>query len=397
MPSTPRPVPRLRRLLDDPETLPAALEHVWEAGDAAVVAADGAVLPGAVEDALAGRLPLPADAALVVPTSGSTGVPRAVVLSRAALASSTAASLAALGCSPGERWALALPLRHVAGLQVLARARALGTAPHVVADPGDPHAVAAAAHHAEHIALVPTQLVRCLDAGPEVVAALARFRSVLVGGGPLDRARAEEARDAGIGLTLSYGMTETCGGCVYDGRPLAGVEVDIDGEVDGAVDSDGAIGPGRIRLRGPTLASGYLGAGAEDAARFTSDGWFVTDDLGRLRDDGILEVVGRADEVINTGGVKVDPRAVESLLRADPSVADAVVMGTSDSEWGERVVAIVVPSEPAAPPTLEHLRTVVGAALPSSHAPRELRLVPGIGRDAMGKVSAAERTRLLAP
>ena len=389
MPSTPRPAPRLRRLLDDPETLPAALQRVWEAGDAAVVAPDGASLPRAVEAALAGAAPLPPGTALVVPTSGSTGTPRAIVLGHAALAASTAASLTALGCAPGERWALALPLRHVAGLQVLARARVLGTAPHVVADPGDPHDIAAAADHAEHIALVPTQLVRCLNAGTEVVAALARFRSVLVGGGPLAPERIAQAREAGVALTLSYGMTETCGGCVYDGRPLAGVEVAIDAPLGAPPDT-----PGRIRLRGPMLATGQLDPSPEDAARFTADSWFVTDDIGRLTDDGKLEVHGRVDAVINTGGVKVDPAAVEALLRAHPAVGDAVVLGVLDAEWGERVVAIIAPAAPSSPPTLDALRAAVSAVLPSSHAPRELRLVASIARDAMGKVSAAERARL---
>jgi O-succinylbenzoic acid--CoA ligase len=384
------------RLPDDPATLPEALERTWAAGDAAMVAPPGELMPPAVEAALAGESPLPPGTALVVPTSGSTGAPRAVVLPHAALAASTAASLAALGCAPGERWALALPLRHVAGLQVLGRAGALGSEVHVVADPGDPHAIAAAAAHAEHIALVPTQLVRCLDAGAGagagVVAALGRFRSVLVGGGPLDPIRAAEARAAGVRVVLSYGMTETCGGCVYDGRPLTGVEVAV------AVD-DPATGraPGRIRLRGPMLAAGYLGASDADAARFTSDGWFVTDDLGRVTHDAdgsLLTMLGRADAVINTGGVKVDPVAVEMLLRGDPTVADAVVVGVPNAEWGERVVAIVVPAVPADPPTLKHLRAVVSAALPAAHEPREVRSVDRIARDAMGKVSAMERERL---
>jgi len=387
----PQPHPRLVRLDDDPATLPGALLHTWEAGHAAVVAAPGARLPAAVERALAGELSLPLGTALVVPTSGSTGEPRAVVLTHDALAASTAASIAALGCTPGERWALALPLRHVAGLQVLARARALSTDPYVVADPGDPHAIAAAADHSEHIALVPTQLVRCLDAGPAVVAALGRFRSVLVGGGPLATERAAQAREAGVALTLSYGMTETCGGCIYDGLPLDGVTIDIEQHATAA-----AGAPGRISVRGPMLAAGSLDASPEDAARFTADGWFITDDLGRVATDGTLEVLGRIDAVINTGGVKVDPVAVEMLVRAEASVADAVVIGVPDAEWGERVVAIVVPAEPSAPPTLERLRALVGAALPTSHAPREVRIVDRIARDAMGKVSASERARLSA-
>jgi O-succinylbenzoic acid--CoA ligase len=378
-----------------------------------VVVPPDATLPASIAaaldaSALDGATPLPPDAALVVPTSGSTGEPHAVVLSHAALAASTAASLAALDCTPGERWVLALPLRHVAGLQVLARARALGTTLHVVTDPGDPHAIAAAAEHAEHIALVPTQLVRCLDAGPTVAAALARFRTVLVGGGPLAPERIAQARAAGVALTLSYGMTETCGGCVYDGRPLPGVDIGVEIGVEIGVDvyvtldieqpAPGAEGAsGRIRLRGPMLASGYLDPSPTDAARFTPDGWFVTDDVGRLHDDGTLEVLGRADTVINTGGVKVDPVALEALLRTVPGIADVVVLGVPDAEWGERIRAVVVPTDPAQPPTLDSLREAMRTRLPSSHAPRELRIVEAIARDGLGKLSAAERDGLRQP
>jgi O-succinylbenzoic acid--CoA ligase len=380
--------PRLVRLGDDAEALPSALESVWLTGDAVIVAPStgpGSTLPGPVKALLerdpatsAGRLP--SGTALVVPTSGSTGTPRAVVLSHAALAASTAASLAALHCGPGERWALALPVRHIAGLQVLARARALGTTPYVVADPGDPAALAAAAAHAEHIAIVPTQLVRCLDAGVD----LTGFRSVLVGGGPLAPDRAVQARAAGVRLVQSYGMTETCGGCVYDGRPLPGVEIDV---VEGC-----------IRLRGPMLATGYLDPSPADAARFTPDGWFVTDDLGRLSADADgttrLEVLGRGDDVINTGGVKVVPATVEAALRTLSVVRDVVVLAVPDAEWGERIRAVVVPTDPAGPPTLDELRDALDGLLPSSHAPRELLLVETIARDGLGKLTADERERL---
>ncbi len=390
---------------DDPVTLPERLEAAWSSGQAAVVGAPDATLPDPLSGPLSG--PVPPGTALVVPTSGSTGTPRAVILSRAALAASTAASLAALGCRPGERWVLALPVRHVAGLQVLARARALGSAPHVLDDPGDPHGIAAASAHAQHIALVPTQLVRCLEAGVD----LSGYASVLVGGGPLAPERAAAARAAGVTLVQSYGMTETCGGCVYDGRPLAGVEIAIehDRATSGDTTHDGAghattrgttrdTTVGRIRLRGPMLATGYLAASAVDAARFTSDGWFVTDDLGRLRTaaDGtpLLEVVGRGDDVIITGGVKVVPGTVEDALRHLPSVRDVVVLGVADPEWGERVRAVVVPTDPAQPPTLELLRAAADEHLPAAHAPRELVLVEHLARDGLGKLSAAERDRL---
>ncbi len=372
---------RLVRLSDDPVTLPQALSEVWEQGHAAMIASSSQQLDDPTAAAVADGPVLPAGTALVVPTSGSTGTPRAVVLSHAALAASTDASLAALGCEPGERWALALPLRHIAGLQVLARARALGTDPVIVDDPGDPAAIAATAEHAQHIALVPTQLNRCLDAGVD----LRRFRSILVGGGPLDPSRADEARAAGVRLVQSYGMTETCGGCVYDGRPLEGVEVGI-GEA------------GLIRLQGPMLATGYLDAGDADAARFTADGWFVTEDLGRIvaTADGrpLLEVLGRSDDMINTGGIKVSPTAVESSLRAVPGVADVVVLGVPDAEWGERVRAVIVPSSEVSAPSLDDLRRASSGRVPDSHAPKEFVMTDRIVRNELGKIDAAERARL---
>jgi o-succinylbenzoate---CoA ligase len=369
--------PRLVRLTDDPASLPAALARVWAAGDAAMV------LPSAAPDLppeLSSDPPvdLPPGTALVVPTSGSSGTPRRVVLSHQALATSTAASLARLRCRQGERWALALPLRHVAGLQVLARARALGTAPVLVTDPGDPRAIAAAAADAEHIALVPTQLVRCLDAEAD----LAGFRTVLVGGGPLSPSHAATAVARGIRLVRSYGMTELCGGVVYDGVPLDGVEMRVDPA-------------GRIALRGAMRADGYLTLdGLDDGdGRFSTDGWFTTDDAGSI-DDGLLHVHGRVDEVIVTGGVKVAPVAVETALRTHPQVRDVVVVGVPDPEWGERVRAVVVPADPASPPELAALRAHVAATLPSSHGPRELVVVAGLARDGLGKLRADERARL---
>jgi len=373
--------PRLVRLTDDPATLPDALIEVWERGDAAIVADPRAELAPAIDAALAGDAHLPAGTALVVPTSGSTGTPRGVVLSHAALAASTAASLTALDCEPGERWALALPLRHIAGLQVLARARALGAPPHVIADPGDPRAIAAAAADAEHVALVPTQLVRCLDSGVD----LTRFRSVLVGGGPLDAQQRAAARASGVRLVQSYGMTETCGGCVYDGAALSGVEVRVEPN-------------GRIALRGPMLATGYLHPSAEDAARFTDDGWFVTDDLGDLRTDAdgshALEVIGRVDDVIISGGIKIVPSIIERSLRAVDGVVDVAVLGVPDAEWGERVRAVVVPQDVERPPTLEDLRRAVANAHPNAHGPRDLVITDRIVRDGLGKMTSTERTRL---
>lgn len=363
----------LRRLSDaDPAALLADLATVWGDGGAAVVLppdAPAATLPPEVSAALEGRGSVPTGTALVVTTSGSTGTPRAVALPGAALDAAVAAAHDRLDAAPGERWALALPVRHVAGLIVLLRARALGTDP-VLVDPGDPAALAAASTTAQHVAVVPTQLTRALDAGHD----LSGFRTVLVGGGPASGALLDRARSTRARIVTAYGMTETCGGCVYDGTPLDGTDVTI------------AHG-GRIRLRGPSVAARRLdGTPMTDA-----EGWLTTSDLGRIV-DGHLEVLGRADDVIVTGGVNVDPVAVADVLRTHPAVADAVVVGVPDPEWGTSVRAVVVTRSPV---TLADLRTQVGDRLGGAHAPRQLLVVDRVPRDRMGKVSAEERRRLV--
>ena len=368
-------MPRLIRLSDaDPAALTGALEEVWTRDDAAVVLPPEAPedgLPSTVRAALAGRLAPPDGTGLVVTTSGSSGAPRVLSLPRAALGAAVTASHRRLEARPGERWALALPVRHVAGLMVLLRARALGTDPVVVTDPGDPAAIAAAG--AEHVALVPTQLVRILDAGVD----LSGFRTILVGGGPAPDGLVERARARGFRVVTSYGMTETCGGCVYDGIPLDGTEVDV------ATD-------GRIRLRGPSVAAHELGVGPLQG----DDGWHGTSDRGRLV-DGHLEVLGRLDDVIISGGVNIDPVAVAGVLRTHPAVADAVVLGVPDPTWGQRVRAVVVLSGGADGTGLRALRAHVADRLGPSHAPRDLVAVDAIPRDGMGKVSADVRLRFV--
>ena len=371
-------MPRLVRLSDaDPSVLPEQLRTLWAGGDGAVVLppeAPEATMPPVLRRALDGGIEVPAGTALVVTTSGSTGEPRAIVLSHDAVRSAVTASLARLGCEMGERWALALPARHVAGLMVLLRGQALGTDPLIVRDAGDPSQIAAATAGASRIALVPTQLARALDAG----AGLTGFRSVLIGGGPAPADLIGRARDLGVRLVTSYGMTETCGGCVYDGLPLDGVEV--------AIADDG-----RIRLRGPSVATQQL-----DGTRLTDrEGWLTTADRGRLI-DGRLEVLGRVDDVILSGGVNIDPTAVADALRTHPALADATALGVPHPRWGQAVRAIVVARDHGRVPDLGALRDHVSARLGRTHAPWELLVVDRIPRDGMGKVSAATRADLAA-
>jgi o-succinylbenzoate---CoA ligase len=322
----------------------------------AVVAPDGVTTLRSHEDKTA------ADTAVIIATSGSTGEPKGVELSAAALLHSARASLARLHAGPGERWLCCLPVTHVAGLQVLVRSLVSGTEP-VAGDAASATAVAdAVAAGCAHVSVVPTQLVRLLaDEGG--AAALAALRSLLVGGAAADPGLLDRARAAGVPAVTTYGMSETCGGCVYDGVPLDGVSVRA-GE------------DGLLRISGPVLMNRYRGRPDLTAAALAG-GEFVTSDLGWV--DGQRVVVrGRADDVINTGGHKVVPGEVAAVLAGCPGVREVVVVGRPDREWGERVTAVVVPSNPAKPPSLELLRTHVRTRLPRYASPSELVLTDAI-------------------
>jgi o-succinylbenzoate---CoA ligase len=302
--------------------------------------------------------------AVVIGTSGSTGVPKGVELSAAALRHSTQASLERVGARPGERWLCCLPATHVAGLQVLVRSLVSGTEP-VLAERAD--AATLAASGCSHISLVPTQLQRLLESGADKSTPLAGFSSVLLGGAAAPAALLAAAREAGVPVVTTYGMTETCGGCVYDGVPLDGVRVKTGDD-------------GRIWIGGPVLFSGYRGGD-----RVPADGWFRTGDLGRLDGSGRLTVRGRADDVINTGGHKVVPGEVAAALESCPGVRDVAVVGQPDPEWGERVVAVVAPSDPADPPGLELLRLHVRGRLPRYAAPSRVVMVDAVPMLPSGK------------
>ncbi|GAA3815204.1 AMP-binding protein [Nocardioides panacisoli] len=304
----------------------------------------------------------PEDVRLVVRTSGSTGAPKRVVLTRAAVLASVAASAARLGGT--GPWALALPASYVAGVQVLVRSLVAGHEPVLVDADGWP------AGEGWFTSLVPTQLAR-MGADPAGLETLRRARTVLLGGGPIDPRVRERAEAAGVRVVATYGAAETAGGCVYDGLPLDGVAV--------------ALGTsGRIRLAGPTLFERY-----DDDPALTAevlvDGWYLTSDAGRLDEDGRLVVLGRVDDVVVTGGLNVPAPAVAARLREHPAVAEAEVLGVPDEEWGHRVVAFVVPGRTVGSstsnPHFEHvepsvslaeLRDWVAAERPRAWAPRQL-------------------------
>ena len=302
---------------------------------------------------------------LVIATSGSTGAPKRVVLSRDAMRASALAAQARLG-GPGQ-WVLDLPPTYVAGVQVLYRSVVAGTEPLLELAP--------ASTGRSYVSLVPTQLFRSLqDAGETRL--LAGFDAVLIGGGPLAPDLRARAEGHGIRIVQTYGMSETCGGCVYDGVPLDGVELRIGDD-------------GEVLLRGPVLFDGYEGE-PERTAAVLRDGWFHTDDLGELREDGRLRVTGRRDDMIISGGVKVPGSAVADLLRSHWIIDDAAVVGVEDDEWGQRVVAFVVLPESAYKLNPAQLQAAQGELdrlfVHRAWAPKEYRTVPALPLLANGKV-----------
>jgi o-succinylbenzoate---CoA ligase len=325
----------------------------------------------------AGRLAQPSvhaagvddDVAVVLATSGSTGLPKGAELTAAALTASAAASLARLGAIPGERWLCCLPVHHISGLGVLVRSLLAGSTP-VITDRADVGVLVREAAQpgsgCHYVSLVPTQLRRLLDAG----APLSGFRGILLGGAAVPPGLLDEAAAAGANVITTYGMTETCGGCVYDGVPLDGVQVTA------GADS-------RIKISGPVLFSRYRLA-PELTRAALQDGWFVTSDLGDL-DNGRLVVRGRADDVINSGGEKVVAGEVEHVLRGCPGVRDAVVVGTPDPDWGERVTAMIVAADDGDPPLLEEIRAYVRDRLPRYAAPQAMVLVADLPMLPSGK------------
>ena len=313
------------------------------------------------------------DIGVIVATSGTEGEPRLVELPRAAITAAVERSLAALGAEPDAGWLCALPFAHIGGLLVVLRAAITGATVEVLGR-FDPDAIGAS--RARFVALVPTQLRRLVDAGTD----LARFDAILVGGADLDAGLRAAAEGRGARIVHTYGMTETCGGVVYDGVALPDVDVSVRDD-------------GRIVVGGPTLLRRYRADADATAAAFDDRGRFVTADLGRLHKDGRLEVLGRADDAITTGGETVMPLAVEAVLATHPSVDEVAVVGRPDAEWGERVVAVVVPR--GAPPALDDLRAHVRATLPTWAAPRELVLVEALPRTISGKVRRAEVRALL--
>jgi O-succinylbenzoic acid--CoA ligase len=305
---------------------------------------------------------------LMVASSGTADVARLARFDRAAIEAAVETSTHALGASNTDGWLCCLPPAHVGGLLVLLRALLLG-APVSVHERFEPRAVLAEPGMA-FASVVPTMLERLVDSGED----LSSFRSILVGGAHLDPGLRARAERAGAHVVETYGMTESCGGVVYDGMPLRGTDV--------------RIGPeGEIELRGPTLMRGYR---LDASAPFTDDGWLRTADAGELGADGRLHVTGRLDDLVITGGEKVWPDRVEAAITGHPAVREVAAGGRTDPEWGQRVAIWVVPRDPAEPPTLEELRAFAATLLPRYALPRELILVERLPRTGSGKVRRAD-------
>ena len=302
------------------------------------------------------------DVVLVVPTSGSTGEPKGVLLTAANLTASARATADVVG---EGQWLLAIPPTHIGGVQVLVRSLLAGTAPVVLEGPTTVASFEAATARLTGprrlVSLVPTQLHRLL-----VSPALQEYDAVLLGGAAAPAPLLEQARAAGVRVVTTYGMSETSGGCVYDGQPLPGVRVDV---------------ADRIRLSGAVVARGYRLRPDLTAQSFDGE-TFTTDDVGRLV-DGRLQVLGRADDLIVTGGEKVAPALVEAALAEHPAVAEVCVVGVPDEEWGSRVVAVVVLRDEL---TLEQARAHVAERVSRVAAPRELRVVDKLPLLTSGKI-----------
>lgn len=344
----------------------------------------------------------PEDPFALMLTSGSTGAAKVVILSRRAVLASAAASQCNVGLDEQERWLLCLPISHVAGLSIIvrmlcARRTVVLFAPGAAGllDRVSALGVELREQRVTLVSLVPALLARLVDEGFRPPATL---RAVLLGGAGCTPALAVRARQAGIPLLTSYGLTETGSqivarryadryaplaersGCVSSGQPLAGVEMRIVGE--------------RIAIRTSSMFSGYLGAAT---AAVDEHGWFVTMDRGALGPTGEVYVLGRTDSVIVTGGEKVDPEEVERALRALPDVRDACVFGQPSGEFGQRVVAVVVPAAATTGITLDQLRSQLKSQLARFKLPRALVIADALPVTASGKLDRVACITLFGP
>ena len=387
------------------------------------------LLGGYAADAGAAAEPI----ALVVGTSGSTGTPKRTALTARALAASAAATEQFFGSNSdaASQWLLALPAHYIAGAQVLARSVLAGTAPVIARSVIEPvhfspevflQAVEHMSSARRFISLVPTQLHKLLESadadshlGADIHEALGSFTGILLGGAPASADLLAAATALGLNTVTTYGSAETAGGCVYSGSVLPGVQVKLVPEegMPAVPDTGGKPAQvGRIWISGAHLASGYIGDAARTAEHFftAADGtrWYRTDDYGLLAPDSNkncseprLQVLGRSDDVLISGGVKISARAVAAVLEEHPAVREACVVGLPDARWGTAIAAAVtlVPSVSVTPaenrPALNEelcalLRARCAEKLGAPAAPKQLSILPDFPLTSTGKPDRAE-------
>ena len=303
---------------------------------------------------------VPHPVAVVIATSGSSGLAKEVGLSARALLASAKASNEFLGAKFGQVWSLFLPLHHVAGINVLMRSLELGTTPIDLRN---------AQHYpkADFTAIVPTQLFRALNGDTQLLDHLKGCRAVLVGGAALSETVLSSAKDSGITVVTTYGMTETCGGCVYDGIPLASVQVETANNI--------------IKIKGPIIAYSYLNDENAWQKSFV-DGWFITNDLGDFK-DGALKVFGRADDIIISGGEKVSLSAVESALQAKYTQNEFAAFSIPDLEWGNALHVAIAGDFPV---STREISSYLENALGAVAKPKSFLILSELPMIGVGKV-----------
>ena len=396
------------------------------------------LLGGYAADAGAGAAAEPI--ALVVGTSGSTGTPKRTALTVGALAASAVATenFFEANADAASQWLLALPAHYIAGAQVLARSVLAGTSPVIARSVTEPvhftpevflQAVERMSSARRFISLVPTQLHKLLESadanphlGAEIHEALGSFTGILLGGAPASADLLAASTALGLNTVTTYGSAETAGGCVYSGSVLPGVRVELVPEegmpavpdIEGKPANEESVQVGRIWISGAHLASGYIGDAARTAEHFftAADGtrWYRTDDYGLLAPDSNkncseqrLQVLGRSDDVLISGGVKISARAVAAVLEEHPAVREACVVGLPDARWGTAIAAAVtlVPSADAAAAPTENrlalneelcalLRAHCAEKLGAPAAPKQLSILPDFPLTSTGKPDRAE-------
>jgi len=348
-----------------------AARRAWDAGRAILPLNPGftAAELELLRTRLEPDLPAANGVAAIMVTSGTADVPKGVELTRAGLEVMGRGYSAGVGATASDRWLACLPLHHVASLGIVARSYVTGV-PLTVHEHFDIERVARspATEGTTIVSLVPTALRRLLDAG----APLHEFRCVIVGGASCPPELRSRAERNGVTIVDAYGLTETWSGCALDGAPIEGATIRIADD-------------GEILVRGAMVMRGYRRDPERTAEVLDADGWFRTGDVGSIDANGRVTVTDRKKDLIITGGVNVSPTEVEAALSHHPALGDACVIGVPDDEWGERVVAFVVPAPGRAAPSLAELRDFARDRLSAPKLPREVRVVDGIPRTASGK------------